>query len=199
VLYALGGFMATSRPATEARPVIVAALFAAGLALITWAGAWAPSGERQMAVAALLRQAAALVAAAVFFTGIWVQRLPPPAAAAMAALGAALLAPAMWRFTSQPETVGGGENAAQPGAQANAVAVSCLVVALVAGQSSLALAFWHAGSLPARLALLAVFYATSGMMGAHQQDRGDWRPAAEYAAVAAAALALIVAVALRGP
>lgn len=127
--------------------------------------------------------------ALVFFAGAYATRWRALYTSPMIGVGGALLALALWRgraFTAQPAPVSGTTTAA-------------FVVGLVLAQAAWALLFWPAPALSGGLALLAVFYATSGVMAALCEGHVRTQMAVEYALVGLAALAVVVWVVLRVP
>jgi hypothetical protein len=198
-LFVLGSFWLVRWLPGDARVLAAAALFGAALGVILWATAAAPEAEAESPGASLRRQAATIVAAGVFFTGILGQQLAPLAGAAIAAAGAGLLALALWQ--SPRHGVSGSDGAAsggRPAAAASSLFAGPLVAGVTIGEAALALAYWPTAAVLGGLALAALFYAVTGMMDVQQRRQADLPAAAEYALAGTAALALVVVVILRG-
>lgn len=124
-----------------------------------------------------------------FFTGVYATRWRALYTSPLIGLGGALLALALWRgqaFVIRPSPV---RDAVAP----------ALVVGFVLAQASWALLFWPAPALVGGLALLAAFYAASGVTAALGRGEVRARMAAEYAVVGLAALAFVVWAVFRVP
>ncbi len=127
--------------------------------------------------------------ALVFFAGVYATRWRALYTSPTIGVGGALLALALWRaraFATYPAPV-------------SETATAAFVVGLVLAQAAWALLFWPAPALVGGLSLLAVFYASSGVMAALRQGDVHLRMAAEYALVGLAALAVVIWVVLRVP
>jgi hypothetical protein len=198
-LFVLGSFWLARWLPSDARVLASAALLGAALGVILWATAASPEAEAESPRASLRRQAATIVAAGVFFTGILGQQLAPLAGAAIAAAGAGLLALAQWQ--SPRHGVSGSDGAGsggRPAAAGSSPFAGALVAGVTIGEAALALAYWPTAPVLGGLALAALFYAVTGMMDAQQRRKADLPAAAEYALAGTAALALVVVVILRG-
>jgi hypothetical protein len=124
------------------------------------------------------------IAALLLFTGIYATRWRAFYVAPAIGVSGALLALLWWRATSEAR-------AADEGAAA-------FVVGLALAQAAWALLFWPAPALIAGLALLAVFYAGSGVIAAVGRGALRKRLAAEYAGVGLAVFAVVLWAVLRG-
>jgi hypothetical protein len=136
-------------------------------------------------IAGMARPLSVYLAALALFVGIYGMRLSAVVTVAATSSSAAYLALRLWQWPgSLPYVKEGSRHPALP--------VDAVVVGVVTGQIAWPLLFWPSPALAGGLALLATFYAASGMLPAAVNGRVHLARAAEYALVGLSGLIVIL-------